>query len=81
MAQYDVFANPSHSTADGIPYVSTTRMTIPLAAMKFEGKVLSVLSPAMVVKGQPLHALARYAALSTYKNTHAQPDSSETQRT
>lgn len=72
MAQYDVFLNPSVSAASGIPYVVViqsdlldglaTRMTVPLAALDFAGKVPSALCPAITVKGQRLHALAHYAA-------------------
>ena len=48
MAQFDVYANPSHSAAQGIPYVVVvqsdlldalaTRMTIPLASVTFADK-------------------------------------------
>jgi len=72
MAQYDVFANPSKSAAAGIPYVVViqsdlldslaTRLTIPLAAIEFVGKVPTALCPEITVKGQRLHALAHYAA-------------------
>lgn len=72
MAQYDVFANPSSSASSGIPYVVViqsdlldalpTRMTLPLAALEFVGKVPLALCPVVVVKGQRLHALAHYAA-------------------
>ena len=72
VAQYDVFANPSSSAADGIPYVVViqsdlldalaTRMTIPLAALGFAGKVPIALCPVITVKGKRLHALAHFAA-------------------
>lgn len=72
MAQYDVFANPSASAQDGMPYVVVmqsglldalaTRLTVPLATLQFSGKVPRVLCPLIVVNGQRLHALAHYAA-------------------
>jgi toxin CcdB len=72
MAQYDVYANPSSSATSGIPFVVViqsdlldalpTRLTIPLAAMAFAGKVPTALCPVIVVNGQRLHALAHYAA-------------------
>jgi toxin CcdB len=72
MAQYDVFTNPSNSAATGIPYVVViqsdlldalpTRLTMPLAAMEFMGKVPTALCPVIMVKGKRLHALAHYAA-------------------
>ena len=72
MAQYDVYANPSRSAADGIPYVVVvqsdlldalaTRLTIPLAALDAAAKVPTALCPVITVKGQRLHALAHYAA-------------------
>ena len=72
MAQYDVFANPSSSAADGIPYVVViqsdlldvlaTRLTIPLAELDKAVKVPTALCPAVVVNGKRLHALAHYAA-------------------
>tara|TARA_R110001599_G_scaffold95967_1_gene248606 strand:- start:341 stop:658 length:318 start_codon:yes stop_codon:yes gene_type:complete len=73
MAQYDVFANPSSSSAAaGIPYVVViqsdlldalaTRLTMPLAMLEFMGKVPPALCPVIMVKGQRLHALAHYAA-------------------
>ncbi len=72
MAQYDVFANPSSSAADGIPYVVViqsdlldalaTRMTMPLAVPDPATKVPATLCPVIVVRGQRLHALAHYAA-------------------
>lgn len=72
MAQYDVFANPSSSASSGIPYVVViqsdlldalpTRLTLPLAALEFVGKVPLALCPVILVKGQRLHALAHYAA-------------------
>lgn len=71
MAQYDVFTNPSSSSA-GIPYVVViqsdlldalaTRLTMPLAAVDLETRVPAALCPVIVVKGQRLHALAHYAA-------------------
>ena len=72
MAQYDVFADPSSSAADGIPQVVViqsdqldalaTRLTMPLAVLDAATKVPTVLCPVIVVKGQRLHALAHYAA-------------------
>lgn len=72
MPQYDVFANPSRSAADGIPYVVViqsdlldalaTRLTIPLAAFASGTKVPTALCPVIMVKGKRLHALAHYAA-------------------
>lgn len=72
MAQYDVFANPSRSAADGIPYVVVvqsdlldalaTRLTLPLAVVDVAAKVPTALCPVIVVNGQRLHALAHYAA-------------------
>lgn len=72
MAQYDVYANPSASAAEGIPYVVViqsdlldalaTRLTVPLATLEFAGKVPQQLCPAITVNGQRLHALAHYAA-------------------
>lgn len=72
MAQYDVFANPSSSAADGIPYVVViqsdlldgllTRLTIPLALPEGAHKVPTALCPVIMVKGQRLHALAHYTA-------------------
>ena len=72
MAQYDVFANPSRSAADGIPYVVViqsdvldalaTRLTMPLAVPDAAVKAPTSLCPVITVKGQRLHALAHYAA-------------------
>ena len=72
MAQYDVFANPSRSAAEGIPYVVViqsdllnalaTRTTMPLAVVDTAMKVPTVLCPVITVKGKRLHALAHYAA-------------------
>jgi toxin CcdB len=72
VAQYDVYPNPSSSSADGIPYVVVvqsdlidalaTRLTIPLAAPDVGAKVPTALCPVIMVKGQRLHALAHYAA-------------------
>jgi toxin CcdB len=72
MAQYDVFANPSSSAADGIPYVVViqsdlldalaTRLTIPLAVSDAATKAPTVLCPVIHVKGKRLHALAHYTA-------------------
>jgi toxin CcdB len=72
MAQYDVFTNPSGSAAEGIPYVVVvqsdlldalaTRLTMPLAVLDVATKVPTALCPAIMVKGQRLHALAHYAA-------------------
>jgi toxin CcdB len=72
MAQYDVYANPSRSAADGVPYVVViqsdlldalaTRMVMPLAAFDAAAKVPVALCPVITVKGKRLHALAHYAA-------------------
>lgn len=72
MAQYDVYANPSRSATEGIPFVVViqsdllealpTRLTIPLATPTSIGKVPGTLCPVVVVEGQRLHALAHYAA-------------------
>jgi toxin CcdB len=72
MAQYDVFANPSRSAADGIPYVVViqsdlldalaTRLTVPLAVPDAALKVPTALCPIITVKGTRMHALAHYAA-------------------
>jgi toxin CcdB len=72
VAQYDVFANPSRSAAEGIPYVVViqsdlldalaTRLTMPLAVLDAAVKVPTSLCPVITVKGQRLHALAHYAA-------------------
>lgn len=72
LAQYDVYANPSRSAADGIPYVVVvqsdildalaTRLTIPLAVPDEATKVPTVLCPVITVKGRRLHALAHYTA-------------------
>ena len=72
MAQYDVYANPSSSAADGIPYVVViqsdlldalaTRLTMPLAVLDVATKVSTALCPVITVKGKRLHALAHYAA-------------------
>lgn len=72
MAQYDVFPNPSHSAAHGIPYVVViqsdlldalaTRLTMPLAEPDAAVKVPTLLCPIIVVKGKRLHALAHCAA-------------------
>jgi toxin CcdB len=72
MAQYDVFANPSRSAADGIPYVVViqsdlldalaTRLTMPLAVIDVATNVPTTLCPVILVKNQRLHALAHYAA-------------------
>lgn len=72
MAQYDVFPNPSRSGAEGIPYVVViqsdlldglaTRLTMPLAKPDPIGKVPTVLCPTINVNGQPLNALAHFAA-------------------
>ncbi len=72
MSQYDVFINPSSSAQSGIPFVVviqsdlldalSTRLTMPLAAMEFSGKVPTALCPVIIVNGQRLHALAYYAA-------------------
>jgi toxin CcdB len=72
MAQYDVYANPSSSAADGIPYVVViqsdlldalaTRLTMPLAELDSVHKVPTSLCPVILVKGKRLHALAHYPA-------------------
>jgi toxin CcdB len=72
MSQYDVFANPSNSAANGIPYVVViqsdlldalaTRLTIPLAVSDESTKVPTALCPVITIKGQRLHALAHYIA-------------------
>ncbi len=72
MAQYDVYANPSASAGNGIPFVVviqtdlldglSTRLTVPLAALEFAARAPAVLCPVIVVQGQRLHALAHYAA-------------------
>lgn len=55
VAQYDVYANPSRSVADGISFVVViqsdllnalaTRLTMPLAELDFAGKVPTALCP------------------------------------
>lgn len=72
MSQYDVYANPSSSATDGIPYVVVvqcdllealaTRLTMPLAVLDAATKVPTALCPVIMVNGQRLHALAHYAA-------------------
>ena len=72
MAQYDVFANPSKSAADGIPYVVviqsdlldalSTRLTVPLAIYDASIKVPTALCPLIVVKGERMQALAHYTS-------------------
>ena len=72
MAQFDVYTNPSHSAAQGIPYVVVvqsdlldalaTRMTIPLASVTFADKAPEKLCPSITIKGEQLRALAHYAA-------------------
>ncbi len=72
MPQYDVYANPSRSAADGIPYVVViqsdlldalaTRLTMPLAVFSSGTMVPTTLCPVIMVKGKRLHALAHYAA-------------------
>jgi len=72
MAQYDVYANPSRSAVDGIPYVVViqsdlldalaTRMTMPLAVLDAAVKAPAVLCPVITMKGRRLRALAHYAA-------------------
>jgi toxin CcdB len=72
MAQYDVFANPSRSAAEGIPFVVViqsdlldalaTRLTIPLAQPDTMLKAPSVLCPVIQVQGKRLQALAHYTA-------------------
>lgn len=72
MAQYDIYANPSKSADNGIPYVVViqsdlldalaTRLTMPLAEFDAAAKVPTALCPVIMVKGQRFHALAHYAA-------------------
>lgn len=72
MAQFDVYANPSQSAAQGIPYVVVvqsdlldalaTRITIPLASVTFADKAPEKLCPSITIKGEQLRALAHYAA-------------------
>jgi toxin CcdB len=72
MAQFDVYANPSASATQGIPYVVVvqsdlldalaTRMTIPLATIEFAAKAPDKLCPIVTVNGQRLRALAHYTA-------------------
>ena len=60
MAQYDVFTNPSHSAADGIPYVVViqsdlldalaTRLTMPLAEPDALVKAPAMLCPVTALK-------------------------------
>jgi len=72
MAQYDVFANPSRSASEGIPYVVVvqsdlldalaTRLTMPLAVVDVATRAPATLCPIVMVKGQRLQALAHYVA-------------------
>jgi toxin CcdB len=72
MAQYDVYANPSNSAANGIPYVVViqsglldalpTRLTMPLAELDPATKVPTAVCPVIVVNGRRFNALAHYAA-------------------
>jgi len=72
MAQYDVYANPSNSSATGIPYVVviqsdlldalSTRLTVPLAVPEGATKVPHALCPVITVRGKRLHALTHFAA-------------------
>jgi len=72
MAQYDVYANPSNSAADGIPYVVViqsnlldalaTRLTMPLAIAEASMKTPTSLCPVVLVNGLRLHALAHFTA-------------------
>ena len=73
MPQYDVYANPSRSAADGIPYVVViqsdlldalpTRLAMPLALLDGRlGKAPAALCPLVTVNGQRLQALGHYAA-------------------
>jgi len=72
VAQYDVHANPSSSTAAGIPYVVViqsdllgalpTRLTVPLAVPDALTKVPTALCPVITVKGKRFHALTHYVA-------------------
>jgi toxin CcdB len=72
MAQYDVFADPSSSAPDGIPYVVViqsdlldalaTRLTLPLAVFDPATRVPTALCPVIVVKGRRLNAPAHDAA-------------------
>jgi toxin CcdB len=72
MAQYDVYANPSKSASDGIPYVVViqsnlldalaTRLTMPLSITDTRVKIPTSLCPVVVIKGKRFHALAHFAA-------------------
>lgn len=72
MAQFDVYVNPSESAAQGIPFVVVvqsdlldalaTRMSFPLASIEFSEKSPDKLCPMVMINGQPLRALAHYAA-------------------
>jgi toxin CcdB len=72
MAQYDVYANPSKSVSDGIPYVVViqsnlldalaTRLTMPLSITDTSVKIPTSLCPVVVIKGKRFHALAHFAA-------------------
>lgn len=72
MPQYDVYANPSHSAANGIPYVVviqsdlldalTTRLSVPLANPDGSTQAPPALCPLIVVKGKRFLALAHFAA-------------------
>jgi len=72
MAQFDVYTNPSESSAYGIPYVVVmqsdlldalaTRMAMPLATIEFADKAPDKLCPIVKVNGQHLRALAHYTA-------------------
>jgi len=71
-ANYDVFANPSRSAAEGIPCVVViqsdlldalaTRLTVPLALADAAFKVPTALCPIIAVKGKRMPTLAHYAA-------------------
>lgn len=72
MPQYDVFANPSSSASDGIPFVVViqsdlldalaTRLTLLPAVFDPATRVPMALCPVIVVKGRRLQALVHYAA-------------------
>lgn len=72
MAQYDVYPNPSHSAKQGMSWVVVvqsdllealaSRLVIPLATPEFAGPTPEKLCPLITVQGQPLRALAHFAA-------------------
>jgi len=87
--QYDVYAHPIRSAADGIPYVVViqsdlldalaTRLTMPLAVFSSGTKVPTTLCPVITVKGKRLHALAHYAAPLPFKELRRSVDNVATQ--